>query len=91
MKMGKREREMDGMGRIGGEAKSAAEFSIPEGVELEGESGSAMVDWELTPEGTIRIVAFDGVSLAETSSPMGEEEEEAEIEIGGEDDDEIPT
>lgn len=75
---------MDGMGRIGGESKSVAEFSVPEGVELEGESGRAMVDWELTPEGTIRIVAFEGVSLAETSSPMGEEEQETEIEIGGE-------
>jgi hypothetical protein len=33
-----------------------------------------MVDWELTPEGTLRVIAFDGVSLAESSTPTNESE-----------------
>lgn len=59
-----RKRKMDGMGRMGPEVETV-EFSPPEGLKLDGESGSAMVDWRMTPNGTVEIVAFDGVTLGE--------------------------
>lgn len=62
-------RKMDGRGRIGAE-DSTVMFMPPEGVKLEGEAGRAMVDWKLSPDGSVHIVAFDGVSLG------GEEEAE---------------
>jgi hypothetical protein len=74
-------REMDAMGRIGGTSSKKFEFPVPEGMELDGESGRAMVDWELTPAGTIRVIAFDGVSLAESSTPANGAEPEVEMEM----------
>ena len=62
-------RKMDGRGRIGAEDATVM-FTPPDGVKLEGESGRAMVDWKLSPDGSVHIVAFDGVSLG------GEEESE---------------
>ena len=82
-------REMDAMGRIGGNSAAKFEFPVPEGVELEGEAGRAMVDWELTPDGTIRVIAFDGVSLAESSTPANEGDgPEMEMEIETEEEEE---
>ena len=62
-----RKRKMDAMNRMGAEVETV-EFMPPEGMKLEGESGSAMVDWRMTPNGTIEIVAFDGVTLGEKGS-----------------------
>lgn len=52
-------RMMDGMGRMGAEA-TGIEFTLPEGVALDGDSGEAVIEWERTPDGTIRILAIDG-------------------------------
>ena len=81
MTKGMMKREMDGMGRIGAET-AVVEFTPPDSIELEGDTGRAMVDWERTPEGGIRIVAFDGVSLSPTAKPEVEEVEESEMEMG---------
>jgi hypothetical protein len=65
--MGKR--KMDGMGRMG------AEFTPPKELRLEGESGTAMVDWRTTPRGTIEIIGFDGITLGESGRQDVEEME----------------
>jgi membrane protein implicated in regulation of membrane protease activity len=75
--MGKR--KMDGMGRMGAEVETV-EFMPPEGMKLEGESGTAMVDWRMTPNGTVEIVAFDGVTLGSGEVEM-EEAEGSEMEM----------
>ncbi len=76
--MGKR--KMDGMGRMGAEVETV-EFMPPEGMKLEGESGTAMVDWRMTPNGTVEIVAFDGITLGESGRQDVEEVEGAEMEM----------
>jgi hypothetical protein len=74
-----RKRKMDAMNRMGAEVETV-EFMPPEGMKLEGESGSAMVDWRMTPNGTIEIVAFDGVTLGEKGSvDMAEDAAENEM------------
>jgi hypothetical protein len=69
-------RPCDGMGRMM-DAPKMVMFDPPEGVELKGESGRAMVDWRME-DGQIMITAFDGVSLgseqADKSEDMGESE-----------------
>lgn len=75
-----RKRKMDAMNRMGAEVETV-EFMPPEGMKLEGESGSAMVDWRMTPNGTVEIVAFDGVTLGEKGSvDMAEDAAEMEME-----------
>lgn len=59
------DRERDAMGAIGGPKKSLVEFSPPEGLELEGEKGTAMVNWVMTPEGRIRITSIEGVTVGD--------------------------
>jgi hypothetical protein len=49
-------------------------------MKLEGESGTAMVDWRMTPNGTVEIVAFDGVTLGGGEVEM-EEAEGSEMEM----------
>lgn len=79
MMMGKR--KMDGMGRMGAEVETV-EFTPPEGLKLDGESGTAMIDWRMTPRGTVEIVAVDGVTLGEGQQvEMEEEGEEMEMEM----------
>jgi len=68
-----RKRKMDAMNRMGAEVETV-EFMPPEGMKLEGESGSAMVDWRMTPNGTVEIVAFDGVTLGESGKQDMEED-----------------
>ena len=76
--MGKR--KMDGMGRMGAEVETV-EFMPPEGMKLEGESGTAMVDWRMTPRGTVEITGFDGITLGESGRQDVEEVEGAEMEM----------
>ena len=76
-----RKRKMDAMNRMGAEVETV-EFMPPEGMKLEGESGSAMVDWRMTPNGTVEIVAFDGVTLGEAGK-QDMEEDAAEMEMEG--------
>jgi len=75
--MGKR--KMDGMGRMSSEVETI-EFQPPKELKLDGESGSAMVDWRITPSGTVEIVAFDGVTLGE-KGPVDMAEDSAEMEM----------
>jgi len=72
-------RKMDGMGRMGSEVETV-EFTPPKELRLEGDSGTAMVDWRMTPRGTVEIVAFDGVTLSE-SGKQDMEEDAAENEM----------
>jgi len=76
-----RKRKMDAMNRMGAEVETV-EFMPPKGMKLDGESGSAMVDWRMTPNGTVEIVAFDGVTLGE-SGKQDMEEDAAENEMDG--------
>lgn len=76
-----RKRKMDGMGRMGAEVE-AVEFTPPEGLKLDGESGTAMIDWRMTPRGTVEIVAVDGVTLGE-GGEVETEEEGPEMEMEG--------
>ena len=69
--MGKR--KMDGMGRIGAEGETV-EFTPPKELRLEGESGTAMVDWRVTPRGTVEIIGFDGITLGESGRQDMEED-----------------
>ena len=79
--MGKR--KMDGMGRMGPEVETV-EFTPPKELKLEGESGTAMVDWRITPRGTVEIIGFDGITLGMADQREFEEEgEEAEMEMEG--------
>ena len=64
------------MGRIGAEVADVR-FTPPEGLRLEGESGQAMVDWRINDDGTVSILAVDGVSLA---GGVASEEPEPEME-----------
>lgn len=77
--MGKR--KMDGMGRMGAEVETV-EFTPPKELKLEGESGTAMVDWRATPRGTIEIIGFDGITLGE-SGRQDMEEDAVEMEMEG--------
>ena len=65
-------RKMDGMGRMGAEVE-VVEFTPPKELRLEGESGTAMVDWRTTPRGTIEIIGFDGITLGESGRQDVEE------------------
>lgn len=56
-------RERSATGAIGGPKAALVEFAPPEGLELDGEKGSAMVNWTMTPEGKIRITAIEGVTM----------------------------
>ena len=67
-------RKMDGMGRMGAEVE-VVEFTPPKQLRLEGESGTAMVDWRTTPRGTIEIIGFDGITLGESGRQDVEEME----------------
>jgi len=76
--MGKR--KMDGMGRMEPEAETV-EFTPPKELRLEGDSGTAMVDWRTTARGTIEIIGFDGITLGESGRQDVEEMEGAEMEL----------
>ena len=67
-------RERDAMGAIGGK-KALVEFAPPEGLELDGEKGTAMVNWTMTPNGMIRITAIEGVTMDGAGDVEVEEEE----------------
>lgn len=67
-------RQMDGMGRMGGEDYSV-EFSPPSGLKLDGDSGRAMVTWHRKPDGRVCINTFDGVKLSESSSTEPDEDD----------------
>ena len=72
-------RMMDGQGRMGSEIETV-EFQPPQELKLDGESGSAMVEWRMTPKGTVEIVAFDGVTLGEKGQvDMAEDAAENEM------------
>lgn len=77
--MGKR--KMDGMGRMEHEVETV-EFTPPKELKLEGDSGTAMVDWRITPRGTVEIIGFDGITLGE-SGRQDVEEDAAENEMDG--------
>ena len=62
----------DGMGRETGDMEMV-EFTPPGGLKLDGESGEAMVNWTMTPEGKLRITAIEGVSLGEYEDDAGED------------------
>ena len=72
-------RERDAMGAIGG-MKPLVEFQPPQGLELDGEKGTAMVNWTMTPEGRIRITAIEGVTLDESDGERKDVEEMEEYE-----------
>lgn len=78
--MGKR--KMDGMGRMETEVETV-EFTPPKELRLEGDSGTAMVDWRTTARGTIEIIGFDGITLGESGRQDVEEMEGAEMEMDG--------
>jgi hypothetical protein len=75
-----RKRKMDGMGRMGAEVETV-EFTPPQELRLEGDSGTAMVDWRTTPRGTIEIIGFDGITLGSVGKQDMEEVEGAEMEM----------
>ena len=68
------------MGRIGAEVADLR-FTPPPDLEMEGESGQAMVDWRANDDGTISIVAVEGVSLPGGEMPEREEPEEMGMEM----------
>lgn len=68
-------RKRNAMGDIGGMEEVVVEFDPPKGLKLEGEEGSAMVNWVMTPEGRVRITAIDGVTIGETENGEVEMEE----------------
>ena len=72
-------REMDGMGRLGAEEKMLVEFAPPAGLELEGDKGTAMVNWKMTPEGNLRITAIEGVTMDDGEEMVEEVEGEEEM------------
>ena len=78
--MGKR--KMDGMGRMETEVETV-EFTPPKELRLEGDSGTAMVDWRITPRGTVEIIGFDGITLGESGRQDVEEMEGPEMEMEG--------
>lgn len=47
------------------------EFTPPKGVELEGDSGEALVEWQRKPDGTYCFTSLDG-------APLGSGEKESE-------------
>jgi len=69
-------RPLDGMGRMM-DAPKMVMFDPPEGGELKGESGRAMVDWSMM-DGKIHITAFDGVSLGSGAADKAEDAMESE-------------
>ncbi|MEY4376368.1 MAG: hypothetical protein RJB26_918 [Pseudomonadota bacterium] len=71
-------RKKDGMGRMGPEVETV-EFTPPAGLKLDGDSGTAMVDWRMTPQGTLEILSFDGVSLGQP--PESEDDGEMEVSV----------
>ena len=73
-----KKRKMDGMGRMGPEVETV-EFTPPAGLKLDGDSGTAMVDWRMTPQGMIEILSFDGTSLGQP--PESEDEGEMEVSV----------
>lgn len=70
------------MGRIGAEV-AEVRFTPPEGLRMEGESGQAMVDWRMNDDGTVSILAVDGVSLAGGGPAEQPEMEMEESEMEG--------
>ena len=76
--MGKR--KMDGTGHMGAEVETV-EFTPPKELRLEGDSGTAMVDWRITPRGTVEIIGFDGITLGESGRQDVEEMEGPEMEM----------
>lgn len=70
------DRERSATGAVGAPKAALVEFAPPEGLELDGEKGSAMVNWTMTPEGKIRITAIEGVTLGESGDMEVEETEE---------------
>lgn len=78
---GGKAREVDAMGREGGEV-TVVEFTPPAGLELDGPDGTAMVNWEMTPAGMLRITAIEGVSLSDSgAAPTVESDEDDDMEF----------
>jgi hypothetical protein len=55
------------------------EFAPPAGLELEGDKGTAMVNWKMTPEGNLRITAIEGVTMDNGEKEVEEVEGEEEM------------
>lgn len=73
-------RPRNGRGQIE-DTSMEVSFDPPEGLELKGDSGEAMVKWRKNPEGKVCITSFNGVSLDEKETPeedMAPEEESDE-------------
>lgn len=51
------------------------EFTSPDGLKLEGESGEAMVNWKRKPDGNICITSIDGVPLGSEEAAPAETED----------------
>jgi len=69
-------REVDAMGRVGGPKKSKVEFTPPDGLELDGESGESLVTWKKEGD-KVCIVSMDGVSLDVSSETEDKAETDA--------------
>jgi len=59
------DRQRSATGSVGGPKKMLVEFVPPDDLELEGEKGTGMVNWVMTPNGRIRITSFEGVSIGD--------------------------
>jgi hypothetical protein len=55
------------------------EFAPPAGLELEGDKGTAMVNWKMTPEGNLRITAIEGVTMDDGEEEVEEVKDEEEM------------
>lgn len=56
-------RTQDGMGRWGPPAPQTVSFTPPKDLELDGDSGEALVKWKRGADGKVTIVSMNGVSL----------------------------
>ena len=60
------------MGQIGPEYEEEPCFTPPEGLKLDGDSGEALVKWEMKDD-KVYITAFDGVPLGDQSKESPDE------------------
>jgi hypothetical protein len=60
-------RQKDGMGRMGAEYEEKPCFTPPEGLDLKGDKGEALVRWSMK-DGKVWIDSFDGISLGDPES-----------------------
>lgn len=59
------QRPRNSFGQIGPEDNTVS-FTPPDGLELQGNAGKALVAWRRKPDGDICIESFDGVSLGDS-------------------------